>query len=455
MIVPRIPLILLAGFILLPATVAAAHSTDLTTAAWAVTALLFVVAAVDARRGKRRYAGVTVSAPSTVRMTVNKTGYIQLTIAKPEAAALPVRIGLALPPALVSDHEAVRLRLTDGQAEFSVSWPCRAVRRGLHHAAACHIEIPSRWGLWAMRRKFSLTCEVRVYPNLSADQKNLNGLFNPRELGWRSMRKLGKGREFEQLRDYLPGDSYEDIDWKATARRRFPVTRVFQVEQSQEIYVVLDASLLSRRSAAFVRDRRKVKRHDGSNDTTTIFERYITAALVMALTAERAADRYGLLIFGSTPDCFIKAGRGKAHFNACREALYNRMPRKVSPDFDELFTFIGTHLRKRALLVFLTNLDDPLLSENFVAAMRVAARQHLLMVNMFRPPGAYPLFSSKAVDNRQDIYEHLTGHISWTALSDTRRKLRRYGAGFALLEKKQLCSQLVGQYMDVKQRQLL
>lgn len=114
----------------------------------------------------------------------------------------------------------------------------------------------------------------------------------------------------------------------------------------------------------------------------------------MAVVAEQMADRYGLLIFSDQPDCFIRAGRGHAHYNACREALYDRRARLVSPDFDELFAFIGTHIRKRALLVFLTSLDDPLLAESFEESMAIAGRRHMVMVNTFRPPGAYPLFSN-------------------------------------------------------------
>ncbi|MBR9980809.1 MAG: hypothetical protein KFF50_07260, partial [Desulfatitalea sp.] len=84
-----------------------------------------------------------------------------------------------------------------------------------------------------------------------------------------------------------------------------------------------------------------------------------------------------------------------------------------------------------------------------------SARQHVVRVNMFRPAGAYPLFSAPDVHTPSGIYEHLAGHMTWSALNDTRRRLRQYGAGFTLLDKEQLCSQLISQYMEVKQRQLL
>jgi len=193
------------------------------------------------------------------------------------------------------------------------------------------------------------------------------------------------------------------MDWKATARRRYPIVRDFEVEQSQEIYIILDASRLSTRpfysnngQNSDQKDIQFEMNHPNELPVSakTIFEHYIIGALAMAMAADRAADRYGLLIFGSKPETFLKAGRGKSHYNTCMEALYNYMPQTVSPDFEDVFAFIGSNIRKRALLVFLTCLDDPLLSENFVNTMSAVSRKHVIMVNMIRPKGAYSLFTS-------------------------------------------------------------
>jgi uncharacterized protein (DUF58 family) len=455
MIVPRMRLIVLAGAVLLPSGFLGAWNPGLTGQAMALSVCLLLVVALDAMVSRRRLRELIVQVPDIVRLTVDHGARIQMLIRKPYALAAGLRVALALPRTIASEHKDRHIRLDAGPDRVALSWPCRALRRGRFGLTRCHLQTGSRLGLWAIRRTLTLHSEIRAYPNLAAGQRHLRGLFQRRQWGLRTQRRVGKGREFEQLREYLPGDSFEDIDWKATARRRHPVTKVYQVEQAQEIYVLLDASRLSTRSAAFVMERRLQSRSAESVAETTIFERYLTAALVMAVVADRLCDRFGLVVFGDKPEGFIKAGRGRAHFNACRDALYSRMPRAVSPDFDELFTFVGTHLRKRALLVFLTSLDDPMLSESFIHAMQAASRHHILMVNMFRPPGAYPLFTSPEVRQVQGIHQHLVGHMLWSSINDTRRLLRQHGAGLHLLDKDQLCSQLVSQYMDVKQRQLL
>jgi uncharacterized protein (DUF58 family) len=455
MIVPRTRLIVITALVLLPAGVMAAWHPGTTPAAWFVVAVYAAACIMDAVNSRRRLDGWRMSTPAVIRLTVDRSGSVPLVIHVPAAGVDSIRVGLALPAGIVAESREMTIPLQAEQPACMIQWACRAGQRGRYDLTGCHAQIPSYWGLWSMQRRFALQSEIRVYPNLVGGQQDLGGLFQRRELGLRTQRRIGKGREFEQLRDYCPGDSYEDIDWKATARRRYPVTRVYQVEQSQELYIVLDASRLSTRNAGFIMDRRRLSRPDGGASRTSIFERYITAALVMGIAASKAADRYGLLIFSDRPDCFIKAGRGQAHFNACREALYNRMPSLASPDFEELFAFVGTRLRKRALLVFLTSLDDPVLSENFLQAMTPAAKKHILLINMLRPPGAHPLFHSDKIRAPDGIYQHLVGHMLWNNLAETRRKLRRHRAGFQLLDNEALCGQLVRQYMDIKQRQIL
>ncbi len=455
MIVPRMRLILLSAAILPAAGLLSAWRQEWAAFSIAVTVLLVMVAVLDGMTRRDQLRALTVTIPDVVRMTVDKVTQFQVAIGKPEMMKTRLRLGLALPPAIASEKKEMHVILEKGPQGAVLNWPCRALKRGRYAVESCHLEVISKMGLWGLRRRLSLKAEIRAYPNLIAGQQQLLGLFRRRQWGLRTQRRVGKGREFEQLREYLPGDSFEDIDWKATARRHHPVTRVFQVEQSQEIYVVLDASRLSTRSATFVTDRRRLARSEPAIVEPTIFERYTTAALIMSMVADQMSDRYGLLVFSDKPECFIKAGRGTAHYNACRDALYNREPQAVSPDFDELFAYVGTHLRKRALLVFLTSLDDPVLAQSFTHAMRAAGRQHILMVNMFRPQGAHPLFTIPDIKEIHGVYQHLVGHMLWASINETHRHLKQNGAALHLLDENQLCSQLVSQYMDIKQRQVI
>ncbi|HEY1490703.1 MAG TPA: DUF58 domain-containing protein, partial [Verrucomicrobiae bacterium] len=121
----------------------------------------------------------------------------------------------------------------------------------------------------------------------------------------------------------------------------------------------------------------------------------------------------------------------------------------------ELCAFIRLRMRRRALLVFLTALDDPALSESFVHNIELIRRQHIVLVNMVQPPGVQQLFTSSDVTQTDDLYRQLGGHLRWQNLRELQKVLQRRAVRFSLLENERLSAGIVAQYMDVKQRQLL
>ncbi|MBU4461427.1 MAG: DUF58 domain-containing protein, partial [Verrucomicrobia bacterium] len=136
-------------------------------------------------------------------------------------------------------------------------------------------------------------------------------------------------------------------------------------------------------------------------------------------------------------------------------ALFELEPDPVSPDYAELFTFLRTRLRKRALLVILTGLDDAAASEEFQRGVGLVARQHLTLAFSIRPAGAEPLFTGSPPDDEAGVYRRLEGHECWRRLEETRRALRRCGVAFDTLADERLSAGLVSSYVTVKQRQLL
>jgi uncharacterized protein (DUF58 family) len=302
--------------------------------------------------------------------------------------------------------------------------------------------------------------EVRVYPNLQSDRKQVAAMFLRRGgVGMQVRRQVGKGREFEKLRDYLPGDSAEDIHWKATAKRGRPVTKVFRIERTQEVYVLVDASRLSARIVGKSwRAKQAVEDTDGGElpgRGATVLERHLTAALMLGMAAEQQGDHFGLVTFSDQVRNFLRARRGRAHHGACREAIYALQPRLVAPDFDEVCSYLRTRLRRRALLVILTALDDPVLAESFVRNVSLLSRQHLVLTGMIRPPGVGPILAGAEPESVEDIYGRLSGHLRWHDLQELQRVLKHRGVTFSLLEHERMTAELVSQYLEVKQRQLL
>jgi uncharacterized protein (DUF58 family) len=435
-VVPASRMLFAAAILLLFAAVVPIVSSSV---AWIPFSLFFLIALIDALQPFRRAPGVKVLLPGLVRLSKDRDGVIPVRIDNLNQKRKALRIGLPLPHEIQSESYDQFVALPEG-AEFSrFEWACLPKRRGKYRIDSCYLERVSALGLWNIRSVQETDCEIRVYPNLSEERKKLASRFMNREdYGVHVRRVIGQGREFEKLREYVPGDAYDQLHWKATAKRGRPITKVFQMERTQEVYVVLD---FSRRSA------RELEKE-------TALEFFMRSALILGAVAQQQGDHFGVITFNSRVQGFLRAGSGKAHYHACRDMLYALQPQMVTPDFEDLFSFVRLRLRKRALLIVLTDLNDPMLAESFTKSANLVARHHLLLVNMIRPQGAFPLFENPVL-SVDSIYEALSGHMVWENLKDLRNGLRRYGIHLSQLDLPNMSVELVDQYFDVKSRQLL
>ena len=448
MISPTKKLLVVVALFSMPIAAVIAVMPEATPLAIGVVAVLAVVLLIDGSLGLGRPARLRVTvAQDMVRLTKDRPTEIPLLIENERARVITLRIGLTLPLSFESDEETMTVILPAANA-VEHRWPCTARERGQFAMQEVYFEVCSPLGLWAVRGFTEHRTELRVYPNLMHERNRLSAIFLNRGFaGAHTQRQVGKGREFAQLRDYIPGDSFEDIHWKATARRARLVTKMHQVERTQEVYVIIDASRLSARSTGDVVE---------GGERTSHLELFITAALVLGMVAERQGDLFGLVTFSNRVHSFIRAKRGHSHFNTCRDALYTLQPNVLDPDFGELVSFLRLRLRRRALLVFLTDLDDSVLAESFVNHLQLLQRHHLMVVNTILPKEVGPLFSSaKDVSSNEDIYTKLGGHVQWRQLREVQRGLYRHGVTMGLLQDSAFCPDTVSQYMNIKQRQLL
>jgi uncharacterized protein (DUF58 family) len=444
MIVPSARLLVLVGAVAAPAVLLAIVP-GFAALGYGLVGVIVLTAVFDAVTGLRRRDGIEGRVAGIVRLWKDRAGVIELTLRNPGRKRLQIRIALQLPIEMAAPDEELAAILPAGSEFSRVAWTCTPYKRGKYLIERYAIERPSALGLWTVRKALPLQLEIRVYPNLAAERKKSPAFFKRGRLGVHGLRQIGKGREFEKLREYAAGDGFDEIDWKATARRGHPITRVFQIERTQEVYIILDASRLSARPVAG---------DTGGAEPSTILERNITASLLLALAAEKQGDLFGLITFSDRVHNFVRARNGKAHYGACRDALYALQPRLVAPDFDELFSLLRLRLRRRALLIFLTELDDPIVAEAFLRNVPLL-RQHLMLVGMAKPLGAQALFEGAAVASLDDVYRELAGHLQWNKLRKLAGVLSSQGVRFSLLDADTLGPQLASLYIDFKQRQLL
>jgi uncharacterized protein (DUF58 family) len=431
MIVPAQRLLRFAALAVVPLAGAAGYDRRFALPCLGLLALCAVLIAIDAVLAERAAAGIALRTPDSLRLTKNVESSLPITIESRSVEPMAFRIGAVMPEGMESP-KLTEDTIAPGGTSL-LEWPCTGVVRGDHTIRELHIETSSPLGFWQARQRREVSCAFRVYPSLR--DKATASLFLRNDPGLRLRQIVGKGREFDNLRHYLPGDNFEDIHWKATARRGVPVVKLYRVEHAQEVYAIVDASRLSAREG--------------------ILEGYIDAALHLALVAERQGDRFGLATFSDHIHRLVRARNGMDHFRLCRDTIYNLRAERVSPDFREVFANLQLSLRRRSLLVFFTSLDDALLAETFEREIGMLARRHIVLVNVTRTSGMAPLFAGEPPQSVDAVYEGLAGQMLWNRMRRLTLALANRGVRLSLVEPGRIKQEVTAGYLEVKRRQML
>jgi uncharacterized protein (DUF58 family) len=387
--------------------------------------VLAMAAAIDALWSRGLLDGLRASAP-LARLHKDRPASVEM---KFEYDGGAVRVGIPWPAGIVAEMD-------EQVVHGTVAWPVMPRRRGDYEIAYAYCSRASHLGLWEVRRQCPFGARIQIFPNLQTPDELL--AIRSFATGEQARRQLGRGREFEHLREYVPGDGYDEIDWKATARRGKPISRVFQVERTQDVYAVVDASRLTGRAADF----------------EPRLERYVQAALALGAIAQKQGDRFGVITFTDRVHDLVRSGRGASQSALCRQALYRLHPAPIPADFEDVASQLRVQLRGRALLVFLTDLDDPATATAFASAAKLLARKHLVAAVTIRPDGAEPLFT-RAAANTDDMYRQIGGHLQWKKLHETQSRLRSMGVMFRLAERGSFSRELGALYGEIKQRQMI
>jgi uncharacterized protein (DUF58 family) len=175
-------------------------------------------------------------------------------------------------------------------AREQISYRILPRERGDVRMGRLFVRYQSRFGFAERWTAAQISQTIRVLPDLEEARRHALYLIRSKqvEMEKRRRRQRGQGREFESLRDYRQGDDLRDICWTATARRHNLTTRVFEIERSQVVWIVLDAGRLL---------RAQVQR-EHSDLRLSKLDYAINAALSLAQVATQCGDKVGLLAYG-------------------------------------------------------------------------------------------------------------------------------------------------------------
>ncbi len=318
--------------------------------------------------------------------------------------------------------------------------------RGDVHVGRLFLRYQSLLGLAERWAVVEIPQTVRVLPDLEQARQHALYLIRSRqvEMERRRRRQRGHGREFESLRDYRQGDEMRDICWTATARRHQLTTRIFEIERSQVVWVVLDAGRLLRAEIQL----------PGSSLRLAKLDFAVNAALSIAQVALQCGDRVGLLAYGRNIQSNIPAGRGPLHLRTIVDCLAQVHAEPSEADHSRAARVLLSEQSRRSLVVWITDFaETPTTPEVIDYAMQMT-RRHLVVFSAMNQPDLSAL-AEAIPQTPEEMYRH-TAALEIVQRRDLLlRGLRQRGVFAFELTPGLLASSLVNQYLDIKERNLL
>ena len=407
--------------------------------AWSLPVLLGAVLVLAAAEWTLlRRVGMALERPDAVALMLDESETVRMQLSASGEHAIDVVVRQPWPRLVDRGSSTARGRCLPGRPlELEVS--ARAVERGEADLEPPHVAA-SAWGLVERIAQVGEPSRLSVLPNLRALGRVDEELRQMalRGQGARLAPRLGRGREFARLREYVEGDDLRDVAWKASARHRKLITREFQVERAQDVLLCLDRG---HRMAARV-------------GRLTRLDHAVNASLLVAHACRKLEDRVGMLSFAADVDEQVPVGRGAAHSRQLVHLATRVRADYVHSDHLALAARLRKSLRHRTLVLVMTEIPEGDESEGLLRAMRMLLPQHLPLVLVLSDPeleaGARILPSDRA-----ELCRTLVARETWTRRQALIRHLRQIGALVVETTPSNAGLAAVNGYIDVKRRQLL
>jgi len=400
--------------------------------------LLGLAVALDVALAHRQR-GVSAERHPIPTLHHGHTHAAEITVHNPSPFALVAWLRDDVPAAFAIDRQVLAVRVAPG-GSATVGYALAARQRGLHRFGELTLRHLSPLGLLVVQRGFAAAQEVRVLPDIPglARYVLLARLSRYSEMGVKPLRFRGAGTDFESLRQYVEGDDYRSIDWKATARHGRPISREFEVERNHEIVLAIDSGRLM----------------GGEVGGVTKLDHAVNAALALAGVCEENSDRVGVLLFSNRVKAFLRPTKERAQLRAVLDVLYDAQVDPVETHFTSALAFLGQRQKKRAMVVVLTDFADRETSAGMIASVLLQARRHLFLFVAIRDPLLQQTVRARAVEAGQP-FRHAVAYELQRERREVLTALRAGGVHTLDLEPTEITAPTISKYLEIRGRNLL
>ena len=316
----------------------------------------------------------------------------------------------------------------------------RPVKRGNYEFGVINIYVKTLYGLFSRRYIVGVPAEIPVYPSyLQLRKYQLMAMSNRlSEVGVKKVRRIGQSMEFEQIKEYVAGDDYRTVNWKATARKSSLMVNNYTDEKSQQLYCVIDKSRVMKMPF----------------EGLSLLDYAINTALVLSNVALTKMDKAGLVTFSENIGSFLPADKKALQMQRILETLYNQKTRYLESDYERLYIFIRRRITQRSLILLFTNFESLTGMRRQLPYLKKIAENHLL-ITVFFENTELAKFISKPSENLEEVYSKTVAENFAFEKRQIVKELNQSGILTILTAPQNLTVNALNKYLEIKARGML
>ncbi len=262
-------------------------------------------------------------------------------------------------------------------------------KRGAFAFENVHVKCEGRLKLCTKIFKVALPRDYKVYPDMENLHKYRLNMCNNRSFkqGQKTLKTIGKGTSFESLREYVAGDEYRKINWKATARGDKPILNQYEPEKDQHVHILIDTG---RAMSYSVRGFRKL-------------DLVVNTALILSDIVNQNGDKSGLMVFNTKVDNMILPGKGPGHRGKIMETLYHIDNTNQTSNYEVAFYYLKKKERHRSIVFFFTDFNTVEETESILKVLPAISKNNLVVIILIKNE-SIELISSLKIKNKEDLF---------------------------------------------------
>ena len=328
--------------------------------------------------------------------------------------------------------------LTAGQ-KSQITYFLRPVKRGAYEFGGINVFAQTALGLIKRKYHFGINKEVAVYPAfLQMHKYELLAFTSLPIAGIKKIRRIGHNQEFEQIKDYVQGDDYRTLNWRASARAGKLMVNTYQDERSQQVMCLIDKGRLMHMPF----------------EEMSLLDWAINASLVISNIALKKGDKVGLVSFQHKVQSFVMPSNRNRQMAVLMEQLYKQKTAFKEADFSRLYLDVRHKLPQRSLLLMFTNFESLQSMQRQLPYLQKLARRHLLVVIFFENTELKQAANTSA-DSVEEIYSRTIIEKLLFEKKLIVKELQKHGIQAMLTQPQKLTVNTINKYLELKARGLI